>query len=257
MIMEIIGSRKFNHAKADGYAAVIAGIESPRYALMKLDDRIAGAEDETVRVQYEAVKARIKRLAVEEEGGGRRQAMQDDSKEEAKERRPAPSKGLVSVDFVLEARLQTVRELVSLVDPKNAQKYSEWRRKAAAYVLGEFRAAEAVPVLSRALALPHAEEDHWYKDRYYRPYWTALVKIGRPAVPALIENIEASDDDTLRMKSSDVLNHILGGKRRLLELLTKLKVRGEEGQDKKRVERIEAALEYAQRHYKEDKEPLY
>ncbi|MHC4260118.1 MAG: HEAT repeat domain-containing protein [Planctomycetota bacterium] len=267
MIMEIIGSRKFDRAKVDGYAAVIAEIERPRYALMKLDDWIARAEDETVRGRYEVVKARIKQPAVEEEGRGTGQAMQYNVKEEKrKEEWLEPLEGLRSedvrvraqaVDSLLQGHQQTVQELISLVDPNNAQKYSEWRRRAAAYVLGEFRAVEAIPVLSRAAALPQEEEDLWYKDRYHSPYWTALMKIGRPAVPALIENIEGSDDETLRMKSSDVLNHILGGKRRLLEPLTKLKVRAEEEQDKKRIERIEAALEYAQRHYKEDKEPLY
>jgi len=70
MIMKIIGSPKFDRAKVDGYATVIAKIETPRYALMKLDDRIAMAEDESVRQQYKAVKARIKEIAAQEKGVG-------------------------------------------------------------------------------------------------------------------------------------------------------------------------------------------
>jgi len=62
MIMNIIGSPKFDEAKLDGYAAVLVVIESPRYALMKLQDRGAEAKDETLRGQCEAVVARIKTL---------------------------------------------------------------------------------------------------------------------------------------------------------------------------------------------------
>ena len=62
MIMNIIGSPKFDEAKLDGYAAVLREIESPRYALMKLQDRLSEAKGETLRGQYEAVVARIKTL---------------------------------------------------------------------------------------------------------------------------------------------------------------------------------------------------
>lgn len=64
MIMNIIASPKFDEAKVDGYAAVLVGIESPRYALMKLQDWGAEAKDETLRGQCEAVAARVKTLSL-------------------------------------------------------------------------------------------------------------------------------------------------------------------------------------------------
>jgi hypothetical protein len=70
----------------------------------------------------------------------------------------------------------------------------------------------------------------------------------------LIDNIETSDNKILRVKSLDVLYHVLGGKRRVMELLNKLKERAE---DKLKIQYIEAAIQYTQEHFMEDTEPLY
>ncbi len=160
-----------------------------------------------------------------------------------------------SVDSILQDRLGIVQQLIPLIDPANAQKYSDETRSVAAYLLGKFRASEAVPVLSRALADEPGVELIFNRSRYYDvPFWTALVRIGRPAVPAMIENIETSDNAVLRKRSLSVLYHVLGGKRRITELLTKLKVRTK---DRAKLQRIEAAVQHTQEHFKEDKEPLY
>jgi HEAT repeat protein len=144
--------------------------------------------------------------------------------------------------------------MIPLIDPDNTKKYSDQSRCAAAYLLGMLRATEAVPVLSRALANEPGRKLIFDISRYDVPVWTALVRIGRPAVPAMIENIETSDNKILRKKSIDVLCHVLGGKRRILELLSKLKARAE---DRLIIEHIEAAIQYTQAHFKEDREPLY
>ena len=75
----------------------------------------------------------------------------------------------------------------------------------------------------------------------------------------MTENIKTSDDEILRDNSMDVLVHVLGGKRRLLELLTKLSdmALAEQPPDKKASERFQKARSWADDHYKEDKEPLY
>ncbi len=159
-----------------------------------------------------------------------------------------------AVDSILQDRRSIVNKLIPLIDPANTKKYSDQTRCAAAYLLGMLRATEAVPVLSRALANEPGRKLISDISRYDVPVWTALVRIGRPAVPAMIENIETSDNKILREKSIDVLNHVLGGKRRVLELLTKLKARAE---DRQIIEHIEAAIQYTQAHFKEDKEPLY
>ena len=158
------------------------------------------------------------------------------------------------VDSILQDRQAIVNKLIPLIDPANAKKYSDQTRCAAAYLLGEFRASEAVPILSRALADEPGAKIISRISRYDVPVWTALVKIGRPTVPAMIENIETSDNRILRKKSLDVLNHVLGGKRRLLELLSKLQ---KKATDKEKHRRITVAQQFAEVHFKEDKEPLY
>jgi len=155
---------------------------------------------------------------------------------------------------ILGEREDIVRKLIELVDPANAEKYSDETRSAAAFLLGEFRAREAVPVLSKALRKPLGPSVSWDISPYNRPILAALLKIGRPAVPAMIENVETSDDSMLRTRSLDVLWRVLGGKRRTLELLAKLQARAK---DEKKIERIKAAIKYSQEHFKENQEPLY
>jgi len=159
-----------------------------------------------------------------------------------------------AVDSILQDRRSIINKLIPLIDPANTKKYSDQTRCAAAYLLGMLRATEAVPVLSQALANEPGRKYISDISRYDVPVWTALVRIGRPSVPAMIENIETSDNRILRKKSIDVLYHVLGGKRRVLELLTKLKERAE---DRLIIEHIETAIQHTQSHFKEDKEPLY
>ena len=169
-----------------------------------------------------------------------------------------------AIETTLKERKQLVNTLADIVNQKNADKYPWKVRAGAAYLLGQLRAVEGVPALSSALGkiLPAAEAERKFGfSRLLPPYLSplavvsALGKIGRPAVPAMIKNIETSDDRMLRLSSLDVLNHVLGGKRRTLELLEKLQVRA--GADEKKTERIKAAIKRVQKRYKEDEEPLY
>ncbi len=159
-----------------------------------------------------------------------------------------------AVDAILQDRLVTVRKLITLIDPANAPKYSDDTRCAAAYLLGELRAVEAVPVLSKALADEPGPKIFFDVSRYDMPVWTALVKIGQPAVPAMIQNLETTDSRVLRNKSLGVMVHVLGGKRRLLELLEKLEKRAS---DKEVRQRITDCIAYSRDHHKESAEPLY
>jgi HEAT repeat protein len=159
-----------------------------------------------------------------------------------------------AVNAILHDRLTTVQKLISMVDPTNAGKYSEETRSAAAFLLGELRAVEAVPVLSKVLDTDIGPKVFLGYTRYDLPVWNALVKIGRPAVPAMIKNLETSDNLRLRNASLDVLCHILGGKRRLLELLAKLESRAS---SKEVRQRIESCVTFSKEHYKEKEEPLY
>ncbi|KPJ55970.1 MAG: hypothetical protein AMS16_03275 [Planctomycetes bacterium DG_58] len=160
-----------------------------------------------------------------------------------------------AVDSMLQDRKRIIDQLLVLVDPANAKKYSDQTRAAAGFVLGQLRSVEAVGVLSKALANEPHQELFGDTRRFEAPFVIALAKIGRPAVPAMIENLETSDHRMLRIRSLDVLNHVLGGKRRMLELLGKLKARA--ARDPEKLRRIEKAINRVRTHYKEDKEPLY
>lgn len=158
------------------------------------------------------------------------------------------------VDELLQPRKILIEELIPIVDPANRDKYSDETKSAAGYALGELRAVEAVPRLAEALK--YEPEKRWLTriSRYDSPYVVALIKIGRPAVPAMIANIEQSDDHTIRARSLGVLNLVVGGKRRLLELLRKV---GGRATDPEARERIQRAAVWAEERFVEDEEPLY
>lgn len=166
-----------------------------------------------------------------------------------------------AVDSILRDRRAVIEQLIPLIDPANVKKYSKETRIAAAYALGELRAVEAVPVLSKTLAEPLGWEDNIHADRYLCPVFEALVKIGQPAVPAMIENIETTNDPVLRRWSLGVMCHTLGGKRRLLDLLDKLGKRALDKQppDRAMARRVKDAHDWAEKHYKykPGEEPLY
>lgn len=189
-------------------------------------------------------------------------AMGDNSKNKEKENM-SPIANLQSknawmrnkaVDAFLNDRKKSIGGLVAMVDQTGDKKYSDETRSAAAYLLGEMRAEEAVPALSRALVNPPGPKSRFDISRYDDPIITALVKIGRPAVPTMIKNLEETDNVILSRRSMSILSYVLGGKQHLLELLGKLKARNK---DKTVAKRIEAVTEYVQKRFKETTAPLY
>jgi hypothetical protein len=167
-----------------------------------------------------------------------------------------------AVDKILEDRKSVIDRLIPIIDPANTARYRDETRCAAAYLLGEMRAVEAVPVLCKALADPPGRMDSTDISRYYdAPVLVALVKLGRPAFPALIEIIETSDVPKARRNSMDVLLHVLGGKTRLLEVLGKLHERAvNENRPPIIARRLAEAKKWAEGHYQYppgSEEPLY
>lgn len=65
-IMDIIGSDKFDPTKVHAYAEVVAEIERPEYALMKLKERHTKTKEDKMRKQYEMVIARVQEIAARE-----------------------------------------------------------------------------------------------------------------------------------------------------------------------------------------------
>ena len=184
----------------------------------------------------------------------------------ASDAKPATAlEGLSSEDYdtrmgvvreILAQREALVRELIARVDPANSGTYNYQAEAAAAYLLGEMRAAEAAPVIAKALAeipVPEVSADY---DPLAAPFFSALVKIGRPSVPPMIEIIESTDDKNVRRQAVMIVIHVLGGDRHMFELLDKLKARSA---DAEKTKRIETTIEWAREYLKkgEAKEPLY
>lgn len=101
--------------------------------------------------------------------------------------------------------LQTA--LISQLDESNPKEVNF----AIAYLLGMYRMEQAVGSLSKYIAL-EAEtgiEKHsalW--DRY--PVVEALIRIGNPAVPEMLKNIETSQDKKVRELSARVIRYVMG-----------------------------------------------
>jgi hypothetical protein len=167
-----------------------------------------------------------------------------------------------AVDKILEDRKLVIERLIPIIDPANAAKHNNETRCAAAYLLGEMRAVEAVPILASTLAKPPGRQFSSTLSRYYDgPVFNALIKIGRPAVPAMIQNLESSDHPAMRESSLGVLLHVLGGNTRLLEVLGKVHDRAvKQNRPPIIARRIAEAKKWAEEHYgypPGSEEPLY
>jgi HEAT repeat protein len=160
-----------------------------------------------------------------------------------------------AIKTILDDRLRMVNMLIEIVDQANVGKSPEDAGKAAAYLLGKLRAPEAVPVLSRALVRIDPNLVAVSMDVLVDAEWTALVEIGRPAVPAMIKNLTTSDDERLRDRSIGVLAHVLGGKDNLIGLLNRLMEQKERSKEEK--DRLAKALERTQSRYKDTEQPLF
>ncbi len=170
---------------------------------------------------------------------------------EAKERRVQNK----AIQQIFDDRLRTVNMLIEIVDQANARRLPANAGRAAAYLLGQLRAPEAVPVLSRALTNVDPNIVVFHTDILTDAEWMALVEIGRPAVPAMIENITTSDDERLRQRSMGVIVHVLGGKDNLMGLLNRLMEQKERSKEEK--DRLAKSIEWAQSNYVEPEKPLF
>lgn len=166
------------------------------------------------------------------------------------------------IDKILAEREGQIDALLPIVDVANKTKYSIRTRAAAAYLLGEFRAPEAVGTLVKALEDGDPQWRTSRMDRLNGAFWQALVTIGRPSVPALLDLVQKTDDSNTRFLTLAALYHILGGKAHVTETLAKLKAKaaadGAAGA-KERVARLDAAIQEIQVKFKvrEREIPLY
>jgi HEAT repeat protein len=118
-----------------------------------------------------------------------------------------------SFDEGLAGRIMYQREhlITVLLNIFRDGRASNDQKCAAAFYLGEMRASEAVDDLANNIAL-HMSPGPTYGGMIGPSIPVALVKIGTPAVPALIKNLQESDDGYVRKSSLTVLYAIEGDK---------------------------------------------
>lgn len=98
----------------------------------------------------------------------------------------------------------------TLIQRMNATR-SKDVKACSAYLLGQYRIAEAAQDLAAAITL-----DMGFSKQKKLPLWgqypvvQALVEIGQPSVPYMIRNLEESDDAKIRELSLTVLRHVVG-----------------------------------------------
>ncbi|MBW8017806.1 MAG: hypothetical protein FVQ82_16660 [Planctomycetes bacterium] len=152
------------------------------------------------------------------------------------------------IDSMLKSRKETIQKLIETVDPDNSDKYNEITRKAAAYLLGEMRAIEAIDVLLENIFEPKALQPLGSMDRLDSPVENALHKIGRPIIPAVTNIIENSDKRYRRIKATDFLVVTYADKDQALLYLTKRKQKAKD--NKKIASRIDSAIDHVNKHFK-------
>ena len=103
------------------------------------------------------------------------------------------------------------------------------------------RSVKAIPVLSTSLAETFDKPYSIDISRYDASTINALLKIGRPAIPALVENIESHEPDSAAsIDSLLLLRNILGDHRSVKEKLTSQRTKAK---DETVGRRIQKALE--------------
>jgi HEAT repeat protein len=149
-----------------------------------------------------------------------------------------------------------VQRCLQIIDPQNKQEYADKQRAAAAFLLGEFRAIEAVPFL---LAMLREEVKtrptvFWDPSPFDFPARVALGKLGRDALPAVIEVLKETDDPALRQDCIGLIRQKVGPKRFLLDTLGNLAGRE---QDPVKAQRLTDARTWVDLKFKQAEEFPY
>ncbi len=85
-------------------------------------------------------------------------------------------------------------------------------RCCSAYLLGLYRYPEAVESLGQMVSLEDKATEGKQKERRWDRYpaFEALIRIGKPSIPAMLRNIEGSEDETIRELSARVIFYVEG-----------------------------------------------
>jgi len=143
-------------------------------------------------------------------------------------------------------RKDVVGSLIKIVDPENIKEFSEESRIRAAYLLGEYRAPEAAPVLSKALVKGElGPTSHFDISPYDSPILTALVKIGPPSVPVIIDVIKTTEEQDARLRCAQVVFLVIPDRQLVLSTFERAKKEATAEQ----ASRLQDAIKWANEHF--------
>ncbi len=130
------------------------------------------------------------------------------------------------------SREQMAAELLTILKDSRS---SNLARCAAAFYLGEVRAAEAANELAAAITLDFDTSRITIKGLpliQSHPAMDAIAKIGLPSIPALVGNLKTTDDPEIRARSLSVLYRVEGD-RDVLQLRLRRAIETERDQVKR------------------------
>lgn len=157
------------------------------------------------------------------------------------EERAARDRGSRMVEIEIE-QLETA--LAEMIHFDNRAKFSPETRAQACFLAGRLRSAACVKALASTF---HAEpiDVNLRLERKERTYavYAALIEIGRPAVPAMIEKIKADDDEVVRRRAVKVLSRILGDKNDVLILVERIEADEKDPDVRKRLSQVRREME--------------
>lgn len=156
-----------------GTCAMVVGVAAVGFARMDEDARPTGRRDQIAGIAHLSTKERMELID-----------------ELSRER------GEIQRDLIRELRHTTSEEI----------------KITAAFLLGIYRMEEAVRHLAEVITL-ESKQDELYKrlplwSRY--PVVEALIRIGKPSVRVMIQNIASSDDKKVRELSAKVIRYVEG-----------------------------------------------
>lgn len=119
-----------------------------------------------------------------------------------------PEKRIQGMKTLRQARQDVIQALIPILDGQ----FSAEMKEDAAKVLGEYRAVEAIDVLVRNIELDIRPRfiKGFLKDEDMHPISHALVKIGTPAVPAILTKITQTDNQALLKRCAQICLEIEG-----------------------------------------------
>ena len=113
---------------------------------------------------------------------------------------------------ILDARKDTINQLENIARKFITEETRKGTAKTSIILLGKLHSAESVPLLAENISVSvfYTVTGRTQPPEDYYPCVGALIEIGTPAIPAMLNNIKNKDDATIRELSARVIRYVEG-----------------------------------------------